>query len=382
MRDALNPSRPPGLRWFHVHLVAILAVLLASSWAAAGGFFVAKHLESGGYQPAPINASQLRLGGSGLPASYSLTGYNVRIHDQGVSNSCVSQTLSTMAEYWSKERKLPRSFSGGFVWDATTGGVNRPMSYQEAFSVFTGQGIAPLSVYPYDGQYSHWPAYGQAYPYRAASYWWIASGDRATIMATLHQGYPIGIAIPAYSSFLNWYGTSQTVTSEWGSFQFNHSMTIVGYTPVGVIVQNSWGPRWGNGGRAVLSWSFIAGWAQSLVTARPVGTWPRYVPPKPKPSFPIKRWNATVASYNLHPKRHHALVSAYYRQALSRIAADWWHGELSKHFAGPGDVAHWDSRNRVMYQHFPGKVIVYEWSQIRGAPLKWVRAGKIIRVNR
>jgi len=38
----------------------------------------------------------------------------------------------------------------------------------------------------------------------------------------------------------------------------SHDITGVGYTPLGLIVQNSWGLLWGCQGRAILSWEWIA----------------------------------------------------------------------------------------------------------------------------
>jgi len=40
-----------------------------------------------------------------------------------------------------------------------------------------------------------------------------------------------------------------------------HSLLVVGYTPSGLIVQNSWGIRYGYRGRAILSWTWLADFA-------------------------------------------------------------------------------------------------------------------------
>jgi hypothetical protein len=38
----------------------------------------------------------------------------------------------------------------------------------------------------------------------------------------------------------------------------DHDVTVVGYRPRGLIIQNSWGPNFGHRGRAILTWQFLA----------------------------------------------------------------------------------------------------------------------------
>lgn len=77
------------------------------------------------------------------------------------------------------------------------------------------------------------------------------------------------IVVPAYAySFAGCY-TSKAKHVPWlmpvvswraadnGPLILNHSILAVGVRPKGVLVQNSWGPKWGKRGRAVLSWDFL-----------------------------------------------------------------------------------------------------------------------------
>src|SRR5947209_8009043 len=107
MRNFLDPRAKGGVRWIHVHLTLILIVLLTSTWAAAGGYFVAKHtapaftpttmnqVTSTGYQQGPLPPLTRVVSGPPTHASYSLGRYTVRMHNQGASYSCVGQTLAT-----------------------------------------------------------------------------------------------------------------------------------------------------------------------------------------------------------------------------------------------------------------------------------------------
>lgn len=53
-----------------------------------------------------------------------------------------------------------------------------------------------------------------------------------------------------------------------GMIAGGHAMVAVGYRPDAVLVVNSWGPAWGNRGLAWLSWPWISGFARDLWAVR------------------------------------------------------------------------------------------------------------------
>lgn len=93
------------IRHWHIHLSlwGVLASALILITAGAGGVAVVRHVHAG-YRPAPLPPAIQITGGPPLPASFSLARYLVRLHNQGSSNSCVGQTLSTMDEITTQER--------------------------------------------------------------------------------------------------------------------------------------------------------------------------------------------------------------------------------------------------------------------------------------
>ena len=63
-------------------------------------------------------------------------------------------------------------------------------------------------------------------------------GDKPVLVSTVHRGRKTTLKLP--------------VIKRSGSADGGHAVALVGYTPQGFIVQNSWGPDWGAGGFALL----------------------------------------------------------------------------------------------------------------------------------
>lgn len=86
--------------------------------------------------------------------------------------------------------------------------------------------------------------------------------DHAAMQRELIENAIVDAAIYATPSFQAvWnqkelpviYPTAEDVGNTYG-----HEQIFVGYTPLGVITQNSWGYGWGCKGRAILSWEWLA----------------------------------------------------------------------------------------------------------------------------
>jgi hypothetical protein len=63
-------------------------------------------------------------------------------------------------------------------------------------------------------------------------------GDKPVSVSYVHRGRPVKLKLP--------------VIKRQGSADGGHAIAIVGYTPQGFIIQNSWGPDWGADGFALL----------------------------------------------------------------------------------------------------------------------------------
>jgi hypothetical protein len=263
--------------WHH-HVAlwgTLIALLLASSTTAVAY----QRWHGNGYVPGPL-PPVVQIGGSPrLPASWWLNRYVARVHNQGNSNSCVGQTLSTMEEITQAERDIPharwhKKFSSGFIWNQANGGHDVGITYEAAFGVLLKHGDARLKDFPHDGREGYWiwpspAAFKAALPYRFISFRSILPTDRRTIEFEISHGRPIAVALPILSSFYNHWQTPSWITGESGSFLFWHSLTIIGYNPWGVELLNSWGTQWGDGGHAMLTWGALAALNGALVIAQP-----------------------------------------------------------------------------------------------------------------
>jgi hypothetical protein len=264
-------------RHWHHHL-ALWGVLLSTFLLGVGTAGAYTRWHGHGFKPGPL-PPQVSISGAAAPRSWWLNQYITRIHNQGNSNSCVGQTLSTMEEIIQHRRDARRArwhkkYSAGYIWNQANGGQNVGISYQAAFSILIGQGDARLRDFPPDGSSLYWVspsaiAHRRAAPYRFKSWRSIAPSDQGTIRYEISHGRPIAIAMPIYSSTYNHWQTSSWITGQYGSFMFWHSMTVIGYNPWGVEILNSWGPNWGDGGHSMFTWKALVDAGAELVVSTP-----------------------------------------------------------------------------------------------------------------
>lgn len=237
------------------------------------------HLRAGGFLRGPVPQRILIGVGTNVPPHSSLSKYVTRIHDQGTSNSCVGQSLSTLVEIVHRERHLHqwRKFSAGYIWNQVDQGRNQGISYDDAFHVLLGSGDARLKDFRPDGAFG-WGiepnAYVRhaAYAHRFLSWRSISPADRHTMEFEISHGRPIALAIPVSDSFYTLWNSPRIpiVSSQFGPQHFYHSITGIAYNRTGLVILNSWGPLWGRNGRAILTWSFIRSQAIEVVVATPL----------------------------------------------------------------------------------------------------------------
>lgn len=261
------------------HWVSVVGLLAAGILTGVAGDRAVQYVTHGGYRPGPL-PPRIVLSGAALPAAYSLDRYLTRVHNQGASNSCVGQTLSTMVEIVQHERRprLHRRYSAGYIWNQVDLGRNQGISYEQGFAVLLSSGDARLRIFPWDGA-TGWgilpsPAVRRAaYPNRFLSWRSIAPADRTTMEAELVAGRPLAVAFPVYDSFYYslWsQATMPVVASQSGAFRFWHSTAVTGYTPVGLEIVNSWGAGWGFQGHALLTWSYLVSVGAQIVVGQPL----------------------------------------------------------------------------------------------------------------
>jgi uncharacterized protein YkwD len=214
----------------------------------------------------------------GSPASYDLSPLSGGVYDQLGYPRCSSFSMAAIKSY------LDREEHGQWYWfDAVTlfhegggsdvyGGANEWME-QVAISSgclrsATGQRYKDLS-------FAQAPS--------------VPGVFEATIQAAVSSGKPVHLAVLLPYQF-GW-DSNENVNP----FAY-HALAIVGYDPTYVIVQNSWGPDWGNRGFGRLRWSYLTannfqqGYCYGLVPTDAPDPWdpngqipPLIVPPGPPP---------------------------------------------------------------------------------------------------
>jgi Papain family cysteine protease len=380
---AMNAQRitQHAQRHWHHHLAiwftaAALAILLFTGGVTAGIIYAQSR--GGGEHKGPL-PPRIKIKGGPLPSSWNLQRLSVRTHDQDNSSSCVAQTLSTIEEFTQAKRSHKWSFSAGFIYDQINGGQDAGASYQDAFAVLTNQGDPGLSVFPHDG-IDWWvqpdaTARARALPYRFSSWRSIAPSDSYTMQAELHAGRPIAIAIDVTDSFYGLWGSYASypiVSGQAGAFHFRHSITGIGYTPDGVIIQNSWGRQWGASGRAILSWSFLS----SSAGAEIVVSSPRPPPPPKPPLSPAlaKVWQQFRSEHHLKP------ISFLARGKLIRSTLLWkahvkGNVVVASHTGGITRLEQYNRHARFELDTFQGSSL-YWWPHhtwLKWKPHRWLR---------
>jgi hypothetical protein len=381
-REFWLPWRPGGIRWSHLvsagagacilHLLLAFAVFL-------GGFLAGReYVLSTGYKPAPLIAPVAHLYGGGVPAAVSLAPFLARLHQQGASESCVGQALSTMVEIYQDEltyrrtaKHLREGYSAGYIWNQAANYLDQPITFNAAFGVLVSQGDDSLAEFPSDGQ-SVWIAptahqVRDAYPVHYLGWEAINRWDTGTIRAELAAGRPIAIAMPWSESLVNYQGTSP-IYAQTGAFRYWHVVTAIGYDATGVQIVNSLDQPWGNRGRATFAWSFLEDPTNQadLAIAMPNTPLPaQYHPPKPKPLFPTKRFE----SY----RTAHHLKAIPYKDSRGRVT---WPASIfvaHQKLGGIKSAGSWH-RGRPGYSKYPfAHGTAYGWPKTHRYTIVWVR---------
>ena len=192
-----------------------------------------------------------------FPSSYRID-KNLKIKDQGWVNSCVAHSLSSFEEcVYNKE------FSTDFIYGyrPATYFQGEGMNMRDALHTLITRGDCLNDMLPgntevpkvYDKVKANSTTYIlQAFPYKVKSYARIFTKNQ--IKEVLLRDIPVPVSIPVRSDLqvigdMIEYNKEEPITGY-------HAILIIGYTPLGYIVQNSWGNDWGENGTAILPYEY------------------------------------------------------------------------------------------------------------------------------
>ncbi len=282
-----------SLRFFPGRTVAVLTALglavslsptsasaLPTSRVSADGVLqfpsLSAHLHGMGLRQSALHVSayQVRaakIGDTALPASVDLTANAVTPGDQGQVGSCASWAIgySIMGWYSSAQHHAGAPFAPMYLYSQVNDGVDGGSYTSDNLRVLESQGIAERRVYSqgdYDWRDRPTPAeVANAALHKTGSHSYLFVGQNQgkiaenAIKAALAAGKPIYLAMPVYTPFfyLNSSDSVMTLAKATGSMLGGHAIAAFGYTPTGLLIENSWGTGWGNRGWATLAWDFV-----------------------------------------------------------------------------------------------------------------------------
>jgi C1A family cysteine protease len=224
------------------------------------------------YQPEPTAGIM-----STLPSRVDLSESLPPVKSQGSQGSCVAWAVGYYYTTYQEaiERNwdittLDHQLSPAYIYNQrdTSDCTNRNsgMSFWDAFTIVKNQGVAPLSLFPYNASDACTQpsdsVRSAAYPYRAEGFQFINYGDELDMLKDLlAQGKPIAVAIPVYESFYRISEDNPVLQppAPGETFYGGHGMLVVGYDDEigGFLTVNSWGPNWGMEGYLYLSYEFV-----------------------------------------------------------------------------------------------------------------------------
>ncbi|MEV6595543.1 IPT/TIG domain-containing protein [Actinoplanes sp. NPDC051346] len=253
----------------------------------------------GGLLVSPTRIPAQVLGGAqafeALPASVDLRKYAPAPGSQGQVGSCVAWSIgySIMGYYANRTGGSGAPFAPLFLYlrnvakggapttglrpevvlaNLQTAGIDTQANYR--------QGTTNWKIAPTAAQIEN------AKKYRVSGYRTLFSGTgqgvaaQTSIKEALAAGSPVTLGIPVRRDF-DYLGRHSLYTPNTESVVGHHMITAYGYDAKGVIIRNSWGRDWGNGGDAKLAWSFITNQASSAHVVTGITT-----PATPGPATP------------------------------------------------------------------------------------------------
>lgn len=198
------------------------------------------------------------------PSVYTLVGdtpYNITVLNQGNLGTCVAHAFSSSVQYLLGV--LPSRLFLYFNGRIGTGFQNREdsgLDLSDALPIFTSYALPPESLWPYtpsnfsklppNAAYTCPPISSKKIKYTA-----IIQSD-ANIMNSIYLKNPVIFGIYVFTSFLTVAvaktGIVPLPNPKKEAFQGGHCIFIIGWTKYQnvdyYIIQNSWGPSWGNTG--------------------------------------------------------------------------------------------------------------------------------------
>jgi C1A family cysteine protease len=212
-------------------------------------------------------------GPAGLPARVDLRPGCPAVYDQGELNSCTANAIAGALEFLQRKEGLPQMFvpSRLFIYYNEramegTEDEDAGAEIRDGIATVAQQGAPPETLWPYDpGLVLSRPdarAYQVALEHTAILYLRL-SQDLLDARACLASGDPFVFGMTVYESFEDEATVGRTgvvpLPAPGEAAVGRHAVLAVGYDDASarLIVRNSWGPAWGQGGYFTLPYAYV-----------------------------------------------------------------------------------------------------------------------------
>lgn len=197
-----------------------------------------------------------------IPIITNLTQFMLSVEDQGKTNSCTANAMTSLLEMMTKWLKPEQAqqLSRMFLYYVARTYSNRQGSdngtqLRDLLKAMQEYGCCPESVYPFDAAKINDQPPPEAYA--AASNFKISSYARCNdLRKALSDGFPVLIAMYLRNGFGNRQWLDYPTQTIFGS----HAMVIVGHddTRQTFLALNSWGIAWDGDGLIEIPYSVVA----------------------------------------------------------------------------------------------------------------------------
>jgi hypothetical protein len=218
----------------------------------------------------PVRAAMARSSALAvLPARVDLTKWAITPGNQGSVNSCVPWAIDyALLGWYSRYSGLVGApFAPMYTYSQINGGGDWGSDPVTALQLAVTQGNDTRADYtPGDINWKTLPTSAQrsnAARFRIKGYTVLFAasnrpGNSTSLQQALAANHPVAITLAVRHGFdyLS-KGTTATDTDTTSDVRGDHEVVAVGYDATGLIVQNSWGTGWANGGFGRISWGVV-----------------------------------------------------------------------------------------------------------------------------
>ena len=207
-----------------------------------------------------------------LPASVDLRAYAMPVQNQGKVHSCVTWAIdyAMLGWYANRDGAKVNRFAPMYTYSQINGGVDKGSDPADALKIAQAQGSDTAADYS-QGDYD-WQTKPTAAETANASHYRITGWQNvfnsqtesghgqtgvALLKAYLAQNRPVSIGMPMRAGLNNLRGATVD-TDTTSAITGMHEILAVGYNSQGLLIQNSWGTGWGDGGFGRIGWNVVA----------------------------------------------------------------------------------------------------------------------------